>query len=73
MNAEEIKQLQQLIQELSKKIDRHEWRLVDVEKRINHVYSADDDAQQMPLADEQEYKEPILKKADRRIDRPKKS
>lgn len=71
MNAEEIKQLHTTVQDLIKKIDRHEWRIVDVEKRLNHTHKTDD-MQQMPLADEQEYKEPILKKADKRLDRPKK-
>lgn len=55
---DEVKKLQNVIEDLTRRIERHEWRIQDLEKRL------------VPPADtlesdqkEGEFREPILKKA----------
>lgn len=71
MEHDEVRQLRSTFDELNKKIDRQEWRLRDLEKKLSHIQHTD--SLDSDLIDvEESYKEPILKKADKRMDKPKK-
>ena len=58
------KTLQALLVDVSKKLERHEWRISDLEKRLMHAQLHDED---MHLSHEEidlnAFKDPILKKA----------
>jgi hypothetical protein len=49
------------IEELMRRLERHEWRILDLEKRL--VHNAQEDSVQENQKSS-EYKEPILRKAD---------
>lgn len=55
---EQEKKLEAMIADLTRRLERHEWRIVDLEKRL-----APQPAEEVEMATESDYKEPILRRA----------
>ncbi len=61
---QEIQKLGDTIQDLTRRVERHEWRIVDLEKRLMlYMHQADNHAEHIVVDQEADYKEPILKRA----------